>query len=202
MNLALFDFDKTITNKDCYLLFLNQQSSNTRKWVSNTLLSPSILLYVLGLVSNRFMRRQITFLALRGTDVNKITQLADEFVKKDIPSTINKSVFGKFKQHIKNGDKVVVVSASLEPYMALWCQNMNVELLCSQLEVRNGRYTGNYKGADCCGEEKVRRIKEAYPLEQYDHIYAYGDSTEDLPMLGLADKPNYFGRIKKMGYEN
>ena len=41
--------------------------------------------------------------------------------------------------------------------------------------------------------EKGNRVKEAYNLDDYSHIYAYayGDSRGDKELLGLADKSFY-----------
>ena len=39
--------------------------------------------------------------------------------------------------------------------------------------------------------EKVRRVKERYNLDDYDHIYAYGDSRGDKELLELADEGFY-----------
>jgi phosphatidylglycerophosphatase C len=48
------------------------------------------------------------------------------------------------------------------------------------------RLTGRISGLNCHGQEKVRRIKESFPLDQYQEIYAYGDTSGDKPMLDLA----------------
>jgi phosphatidylglycerophosphatase C len=44
---------------------------------------------------------------------------------------------------------------------------------------------------NCYGEEKVRRIKTSYNLDEFDHIYAYGDSEGDKAMLDLAHERYY-----------
>lgn len=69
-------------------------------------------------------------------------------------------------------------------------------MICSELETRNGAYTGNYIGKDCSGEEKIKRIEEKYNLKKYTSIYAYGDTKEDKEMLELADHKYY--RWKKI----
>lgn len=43
----------------------------------------------------------------------------------------------------------------------------------------------------CYGIEKEHRIKEAYMLTSYEHVYAYGDSRGDREMLSLADTKEY-----------
>jgi len=61
MNLALFDFDGTITNKGTYLEFIRFAVSLPRQLVGNALLSPLIAAYHLGLISaQRIVRRSRT----------------------------------------------------------------------------------------------------------------------------------------------
>lgn len=63
-----------------------------------------------------------------------------------------------------------------------------LDLICSELEERNGRVTGRYRHSDCCGPIKAQRIKATLDLNRYDTVYAYGDSREDRQMLALADR--------------
>jgi phosphatidylglycerophosphatase C len=90
--------------------------------------------------------------------------------------------------HQAQGDRVVVVSASLDAYLVPWCSSLGVELICTELEIRDGLLTGRYVEGDCYGPEKPRRIRLRYALADYDTVYAYGDGDDDLPMLRLADK--------------
>ncbi|GAK86143.1 phosphoserine phosphatase [Vibrio ponticus] len=58
---------------------------------------------------------------------------------------------------------------------------------------KNKRYTGGYLDGDCSFDNKVRLLKkrltaEQLCLTQFDKIYAYGDTYEDIPMLELADE--------------
>jgi phosphatidylglycerophosphatase C len=86
------------------------------------------------------------------------------------------------------------VSASLDLYLKDWCLKNNLHLICSELEIKNGVYTGRYRGGDCSGMEKARRIRKSLNLEAYSTIYAYGDSPEDEAMLSLALKNSTAGR--------
>jgi phosphatidylglycerophosphatase C len=68
---------------------------------------------------------------------------------------------------------------------------MGVDVICTQLEERRGAFTGRYVRGDCCGVEKVRRIRERYDLACYAIVYAYGDTEEDREMLELAHEKYY-----------
>lgn len=80
----------------------------------------------------------------------------------------------------------MVVSASLDDYLRPWCDAQGVDVICTQLEARDGRLTGSYVGGDRCEEEKARRIRERYALADYVTVHAYGDTEEDRQMLELA----------------
>ena len=66
-----------------------------------------------------------------------------------------------------------------------------MRLLATLLETENGIVTGKLSGKNCYGPEKVARIKSEFRLEEYDNIYAYGDSSGDTEMLAIATKPYY-----------
>jgi phosphoserine phosphatase len=67
----------------------------------------------------------------------------------------------------------------------------SVGTLAGSLEARDGRLTGRYVNGDCTGEEKVRRIRARYDVDAYATVYAYGDTVDEVPMLGLAHR-RYF----------
>jgi len=80
------------------------------------------------------------------------------------------------------------VSASMQSWIQPWCDKNNIELLSTQLEFKDGKVTGRFLTKNCHGKEKENRIKELLHVEDYETIYAYGDSSGDTEMLALADK--------------
>ena len=93
--------------------------------------------------------------------------------------------------HKSQGDDIVVVSASLDLYLAPWCAERGLKFICTTIEEQRGTLTGRYVDGDCSGAEKVRRIRAQYDLSSYPIVYAYGDSGEDREMMALADKKYY-----------
>ena len=89
--------------------------------------------------------------------------------------------------HQQRGDHVVLVSASVDLYLTFICDFLQIDLICTQVEINNGVLTGLYRSKDCSSEQKKIRILQKYNLDNYQHIYAYGNSEEDLDMLALAD---------------
>ena len=97
----------------------------------------------------------------------------------------------KIKWHQSQNHKVVIVSASIECWLKKWCQSNSIDLISTRLEFINGKLTGKLATKNCHGIEKVKRIKERYDLNDFDYIYAYGDSASDKEMLELSDQPYY-----------
>ncbi len=97
----------------------------------------------------------------------------------------------KLNWHQQQGDRVIVVSASMEDWLKPWCDSKGVELLATSLLSDNGIISGEFATPNCHGEEKVNRIKALLNLSDYDRIFAYGDSSGDTEMLAIADEGFY-----------
>jgi phosphatidylglycerophosphatase C len=189
MDLALFDFDGTITTTGTYPGFVRFAVPPLRKTAGAVILSPLIAGYRAGLVSDPTMCRVMSRLGFRGDDPARLRRLGEQYARDVLPDLIRPAALERIVWHKARGDRVVVVSASLDVYLEPWCRSIGVDVICTQLEVRNGRCTGRYLRGDCCGEEKARRVRERYSLGEYATIYAYGDTKDDRPMLALAQKP-------------
>ena len=77
-------------------------------------------------------------------------------------------------------DEDVIISASPRYILEPICKELNVHLICSEVDVR----TGDYYGLNCYGEEKVRRFYEIYKDETIDNFYS--DSKSDEPLAKIA----------------
>jgi phosphatidylglycerophosphatase C len=192
MDLALIDFDGTITTKGVYPEFLHFAVPRSRKLTAGLLLSPVIAAYKCGLISEPAIRLVLSRASFQGADPARVRALGERFVRDVVPALIRPIALERIAWHKERGDRVVVVSASLDAYLTPWCQSLGVDLICTELEMASdGRLSGRYVRGDCYGVEKVRRIRERLALDDYDAIWAYGDTEDDRPMLDLADR-KYF----------
>lgn len=188
MDLALFDFDGTVTTKGTYPGFVKFAVRPRRKVVGGIILSPLIVGYQGRLVSDRAIRKALSRIGFWGEAPQRLRWLGEQYANEVLPNLIRPVAFEKIAWHKARGDRVVVVSASLDVYLEPWCRSLGVDVICTQLEVSDGRLTGRYLGGDCCGETKARRIRERYTLDDYGTIYAYGDTEEDRQMLEMANR--------------
>ena len=190
-NLALFDFDGTITDSDSFLLFVRKTVGVGRFCAGMALLTPQIAMFLLNYYSNHCLKEDVLMHFFRNRSMDSFRKAADDFCRNSIPTILRPEAWDRLRRHQDQGDRVVIVSATPELILAPWCEEYGLDLLATRLQVISGRLTGRIDGENCRGEIKVKQIRNRYSLSDYEKIYAYGDTTGDLPMLSLATHPFY-----------
>ena len=193
MNLALFDFDGTITTKEMLPAFVHSAVPPVRLRLGRMLLAPWIAGYKFGWVSGISVREKIARVGFRGMREADYLTAGDRFAREALPMVLRPEAMARIAWHKDRGDMVVIVSGGFDVYLSHWCRAHGLELICSKLEVADGVLTGRYDGAQCVREAKPRRVRERYALEAYDAVYAYGDTPEDFALLEIADHRWYRG---------
>lgn len=127
----------------------------------------------------------------KGMRAKEFLDVANEYSLNHIQKILRPKAMEKIQWHQGRGDKVVIVSASIEYWLRPWCENNNLELIATKLEIKNDIVTGNLLSKNCYGIEKVNRIHLDYILDDYETIYAYGDSRGDKEMLEIAHEKYY-----------
>jgi phosphatidylglycerophosphatase C len=189
--LALFDFDGTITTKDTLLEFLIFYKGPVRFLWGMFLLSPVLMLYFLKLIPNWKGKQMCLRYFLGGEDVGNFTARCHDFSERILPGLIRPQALETINAYKLEGAQVAVVTASAENWVQPWCDQLGLICVGTQLEVENGRITGNLCGANCYGPEKVKRIEKQFRLADFKEVIAYGDSTGDREMFSIAHQHHY-----------
>ncbi len=192
-NLALFDFDGTITTRDAYSVFISLVMPRWRLVLALIFTWPLIIAYRMGWLSGFAGRRLVAWIGFYRARCAVVETIAQRFAETNIPALIRPEIWAKLNAHLAQGDQVAVVSGSFDLYLRPWCEAHGLQLFCSSLERSGGRFTGNYSGFQCVGAEKARRVREHFDLNQFDEIYAYGDTPDDRELLALAHRKFYRG---------
>lgn len=197
VSVAVFDVDKTLTVRDCVVPFVIKVVGRTKVVSAIARNIPTVA----RLVVNRdrdglklFFVREL----FSGVPVAEGESVGVEFAAMIAEKWIREDVARRMRWHQEQGHVVVLVSASLSPYLIPFGDLIEADVvLCAALEESNGVYTGNLVGPNCRGEEKVRRI------EQWCHEsgvslsaieFAYGDSKGDAPMIAMAQHGVWVGK--------
>jgi len=195
--LALFDFDGTITFKDSFAGFLMYTVGPARYWLGIACVTPVVIGFLLGFVRASRAKELISIYFFGGRAAPELERLASRYSLEELPAMVRQNALERIEWHKQKGDTVVVVSASIDLWLKDWCAAHALDLIATQLEVKGGIVSGRFLTRNCSGREKVARIRARYDLQQFDYVYAYGDSRADRAMLDIADERYY--RWRPMG---
>lgn len=174
MEINLYDFDKTIYDGDSSTDFFFYSLTTYPRII---LLLPKIIVAGLGCslhIITKTKMKEVIFSFVKY--IPDIDQHIDKFWEEHRCYIKN---FYKTKKHNKD----IIISASPEFLLMPLKEELGVlDLMASRVDKK----TGKFKGLNCHGEEKVRRLNEKY--KKYKVLESYSDSKSDIPILRLAKK--------------
>lgn len=192
--IAFFDFDGTISKSDSFIGFVKYYFGLYKTLWGFIYLFPIFLFYKLRIITNDKAKVGALKHFFNNTNEKAFKQKADDYSSIHLDKILRDKAVKKLNWHQENKHEIVIVSASIDYWLRKYCEKNNFNLIATKLEIIDDKVTGRLLGKNCYGIEKVRRIKEVYNLEDYQEIYAYGDTPGDIPMLNLADKNKAFYR--------
>jgi HAD superfamily hydrolase (TIGR01490 family) len=129
---------------------------------------------------------------VKGISQETLTDLCrNVFIKVMLPS-IHKEIFEELKMHRDNNALTVILSSSLVPMCEAVADYLKMDdIICSELEVKNGILTGKPRGNLCYGNEKLVRLREYCEKNNTTAADAwyYGDAIVDQPALSIVGHP-------------
>jgi HAD superfamily hydrolase (TIGR01490 family) len=191
-NIAVFDFDGTLTTRDSFLAFIKWACGPVSYYVGFLRFTPQLLLMFMHLYPNWKAKERIFAHFFKGWQYSWFQALGEDFAT-ELDTMRNEPVIGRLKEHIDHGDTVYVISASLPEWVEPWCRQLGVNaVLATEIEVNDqGRITGRFKTKNCFGQEKVDRLLKVEPERETYVLHAYGDSRGDLELLAFADEATH-----------
>lgn len=113
MNLALFDFDGTLATRDSLPDFIQFAVGKPAYYFGLTILSPMLLAYLGGVISNHVAKQKMIAWFFRGWEVSRFQQVASQYSQENIETMLRAEAMEKLYWHQQQGDRVIVVSASV-----------------------------------------------------------------------------------------
>ncbi|MFC2175609.1 HAD-IB family hydrolase [Bacteroidota bacterium] len=190
-SLALFDFDGTISSKDSFVAFMKFTHGKPVFMLRMVMGFATFFGWKIGLVKSHFTKVRALQSFYKGWSEQRMTAARKRFTEEVIPTILFPNAIKRIKWHQEQGHRVIVVTASCDAWLGDWTKAMNLELLCTEMELKGGIYTGNLSKPNCRGKEKVNRIKALLNLDDYQEVYAYGNDHGDNQMLAIADHPHF-----------
>ena len=193
--LVAFDFDGTITRIDTFKAFFKWAVGKRRYY--GTLCRHFFVLvgFALGMVDGGRAKQALLTSFLKGMSLHDFTNIAHQFAETH-RHLLRPEAIKAIDRHLEAGHTVVVVTASVEQWVAALLEE-RVPVIGTRLEVdENGVLTGRMDGANCRGAEKVQRLEEwlssqgSEPLANH-HLIVYGDSDGDNELFTVAQESHY-----------
>lgn len=190
-----FDFDGTLTTSDTLLEFIKYAKGRGRFLMVFLMYSPLLVLMKLHLYPNWKAKQRIFAHLFAGMRIEKFEALCRGFAEENQHLLRPKGIT-LVHEALVAGAQVFIVSASIDNWVRPFFDIRNlkgVQVLGTQIEVEDGKLTGNFKSNNCYGKEKVHRIAEvlkSFERSEYE-IEAFGDSRGDKEMLAFADKGHF-----------
>ena len=130
--------------------------------------------------------------ALAENNASTLRSLQQQFLEEKIRPIMGSASFELIEKHRSAGDTLAVITATNSFVTAPIVDAFGIKnLLATEPEIKNKRYTGQVAGTPCFQEGKVTRLN-AWMKEQNLNLqdsWFYSDSHNDLPLLKLVDHP-------------
>jgi HAD superfamily hydrolase (TIGR01490 family) len=140
---------------------------------------------------------------VEGIPEKMMVDLCSEVFHEVLLPSVYEEARSEIEYHKIKNAKVVILSSALIPICQEMAKNLNLDdIICSDLEVKNGFLTGRPVGHLCFGEEKAIRLKEYCEKNNSSpsDAWYYADSISDVPALSSVGNPvcvNPDNKLKK-----
>lgn len=185
--LVLFDVDGTLTSTDTMFAFARAAAGKARLYLALWLVSPVLVGMKLGVVDRGAAKGLLLRACFAGLSRADLEAAAERFAVEQLPGILRPGARERVQECQDAGDRVLLVSASLDLWLSPIARALGVDLICTRTAWRGGRLIG-VDGANCRGPEKVRRVREQLDPADFRQVVAYGDSSGDREMLAMADE--------------
>jgi HAD superfamily hydrolase (TIGR01490 family) len=129
---------------------------------------------------------------VRGLTPKSVMDLSENIVSLFLIKAVRPEIYSEICYHKELEADLVILSSALYSICKPISDHLGVErIICTEMEVTNGVFTGSPAGQFCFGKEKQIRLLEYCKKNNYDlnETWCYADSISDLPVLEVVGNP-------------
>ena len=122
----------------------------------------------------------------------KLAELHQAFMQKHILPAMTEKGLAQVQQHRDKGDLTLIITATNSFVTGPIAKAFKVdELIATEPEIIDGKYTGKVAGTPCFQEGKITRLKQWLENTSHDleNSTFYSDSHNDLALLEIVTTP-------------
>ena len=192
-SVAFFDLDGTLVAGQTTLLlvmFLRRAGVVSRRFLAGT--ARWFLGYKLGLVRVTERSRHQGARVFAGRTVAEVDRLMQRFAEEVLAPRFHPAAFAALRGHQAKGERVVVISAALEPVVEAVCRRLGVRDFSGTVcEIVDGVYRGRLVGPSPHGDAKEGVAAQYLRRWGIDAscCWAYADHGSDLALLRSVGHP-------------
>jgi putative phosphoserine phosphatase / 1-acylglycerol-3-phosphate O-acyltransferase len=205
---AFFDFDGTViathSVKEMFLERLRNGEVTSQE------------LFDLGDMATRYLLNvggfeealASTVANLKGMSERDLAELGDKVSREHLAAEIFPEVRAMIAAHRRKGHTVVIVSSATRYQIEPVARILGVEhVVCTELDVVDGRITGQLAGLPCYGDNKLLAARDFARTHRVwlGRSYFYANGIEDLPLLEAVGHPvivNPDGKLAAVARKN
>jgi len=189
---ALFDLDHTLIARFSVFDFLREALASGLMDGSDLAAATSTgLRFQLGQIDFSGFVNEVTGV-LAGHSEAAFMETADKIFRERLGPAIYPEARALVNAHRRKGHTLAVVSAATPYQTGNVAHDLRIpNVLCTRLEVHEGKFTGKLVQPTCYGEGKAIHARNLAASEGFDlgQSYFYTDSDEDLPLLDIVGNP-------------
>lgn len=187
-----FDFDGTLTKRDTLFCFLRFALGNKGFAMCMLRFLPMMIMAKIGLMEGGDVKQRILSLCFKDMPEATFAALCQRFAGSSKHLLRPKGTKLISQLASQPDTTIAIVSASVDTWVRpFFAQYPDIVMLCTAMEVSNGKLTGRFATPNCNKQEKVKRLLQRFPNRRQYYLVAYGDSSGDIPMLDLANEGHY-----------
>ncbi len=133
-----------------------------------------------------------TLTLLGGASENDFEALAERVFAERMAADVYPEARALVQAHLRKGHTLAIVSSATRYQAEPLARDLGIpHVLCTRLEVENGRFTGRVMKPTCYGEGKLHAARQLAGERGVDltQSFFYTDSDEDLPLLEGVGRP-------------
>lgn len=205
---ALFDFDGTVIAGYSATVFIREQLRRGDITVRDLIeLTSAMSQFGMGRLGFSAMMAATTQF-MRGIEEKDYHDVGEKLFQKQISRLIYPESRRLIEAHLARGHTVAIVSSATPYQVEPAARDLGIaHVMCTHLEVENGKFTGTVVRPTCFGPGKVNAAETlaAQVGGDLDDAFFYSDSTDDRLLLERVGRPcalNPSGRLRGLAIAN